>query len=137
LFSVILLLVPPPPELFSSSNTKGNNVYVPLNTFTFCCLLGREMIEKVLDKRAAALNVPLALNPEQGFEGTPLAEPIFAVFRHVIEQNLLKDPLFEMLSAILSGATMALAKLYLSEPVRVDENSLAAGLDAVGDAIKR
>lgn len=70
-------------------------------------------------------------------EAIRIAEPLQALFRRAIEQNLLKDLPFEILSALLSGAVISLAKLYLSGKVNLDETSLAAGIDAIWDMIKR
>lgn len=58
-------------------------------------------------------------------EGMRIAEPIGDLFRRAREQNLLKEMPVEMLSALMSGAVISLAKLYLSGSVEFDEVSLA------------
>ena len=70
-------------------------------------------------------------------EGMRIAEPIGDLFRRAREQNLLKEMPVEMLSALMSGAVISLAKLYLSGSVEFDEVSLAVGIDAIWDMIRR
>ncbi len=70
-------------------------------------------------------------------EAERLAKPIKDLFERAIKQNLLKKLPAEMLASIIYGATIALAKLYLSGTVALDAKSLDGGLDAIWDAIKR
>lgn len=70
-------------------------------------------------------------------EAIRIAEPVQALFKSAIEQNLLKELPFEILGAILSGAVISLAKLAISGKVKLDDTSLVAGIDAIWDMIKK
>lgn len=92
---------------------------------------------------------PSELSFSEQYENSPLitaathakairiAEPLQGLFQCAMEQNLLKELPFEMLSTLLSGAVISLAKLYISGKVNLDDTSLAAGIDAIWDMIKR
>lgn len=70
-------------------------------------------------------------------EGKRIANPLNSLFHRAVEQNLLKELPIEMLGALLSGAVSSLAKLYLSGVMKLEEESLDAGLNAIWDLIKK
>jgi len=92
---------------------------------------------------------PMELSFIEQYENSPLitdatremsmhaAEPLKALFKRAMEQNILKELPFDMLGALFSGAVISLAKLYLSGTAGFDEIYLNAGVDAIWDMIKR
>ena len=68
-------------------------------------------------------------------EAMRMAEPFEDLYRRAKEQNLLKEMPFEISCALLGGAAISLAKLYLASPDGLSEESLAMGLDALWDMI--
>jgi AcrR family transcriptional regulator len=70
-------------------------------------------------------------------ESLRIADPINQLFRQAAEQGILKEIPFEMLAALIYGATISLVKLYRSGALRFDDASLSAGLDAIWDMIER
>jgi Transcriptional regulator len=66
-----------------------------------------------------------------------IGKPISDLFQRAMEQDLLKELPFEMLNALIGSAVTGLARLYLSGAVKLEEETLAAGLDAIWDMIKR
>ncbi len=70
-------------------------------------------------------------------EGSRISAPVNTLFKQAVAQGLVKNLPLEMLGALIYGAVISLAKLYLSGNVKITETSLNAGLDAVWDMIKR
>jgi len=70
-------------------------------------------------------------------ESSRISEPAVDLFKQALEQNLLKKLPLEILGALISGATIALIKLYLSGKVKADDTSFAASIDAIWEMIKK
>lgn len=66
-----------------------------------------------------------------------MAEPFEELYRRAKKQNLLKELPFEVIGALLGGAAISLAKLYLASADGLDDESLARGLDALWDMVAR
>lgn len=66
-----------------------------------------------------------------------IVRPVEDLCKHAMEQNLLKEMPVLILSSLMGGAIISLAKLYRSGAVKLDETSLAASIDAIWDMIKR
>lgn len=65
--------------------------------------------------------------------GRPMAE----LYKRAMAEDLLKELPLEMLSTLIGSAVTGLAKLYISSAVKLKEESLEAGLDAIWDMIKK
>jgi len=69
-------------------------------------------------------------------EVTRLIQPLCDLFKSAQEEALLKKLPFEILIALYSGSVISLAKLYKAGNVRLDEQVLSGGINAIWDMIK-
>jgi len=81
-------------------------------------------------------NSPL-ISTETRKEGLRIAGPTIGLFKRAMEQGLFKELPLQIIGALISGATISFAKLYLSGDVNPDENSLTASINAIWDMVKR
>ena len=66
-----------------------------------------------------------------------IAWPWKYLFERAIKESLLKELPIEIMSAILYGAIISMAKLYLAGTVKIEESSLAMSIAAVWDMVRR
>lgn len=70
-------------------------------------------------------------------QGMQYADPIVDIFKQAKKQKLLKDLPVELLGALMSGAVIGLAKLYLSQNRTIKDPALDASLDAIWDLLRK
>ena len=66
-----------------------------------------------------------------------LMEPLCDLFESAEKENLLKDLPFEVLISLFSGAVISFAKLYKTGKIKLDEQVISTGINAIWDMIKR
>ncbi len=143
---------------FTGKDVLINALYIDIKTCLAAYTLGNYSedlpVRKAFKQLLGALIHYIIQNPSEfyfaeQYENSPLitastreeikriGKPITDLFQRAMEQDLLKELPFEMLNALIGSAISGLAKLYLSGAVKLEEDSLAAGLDAIWDMIRR
>lgn len=69
-------------------------------------------------------------------EASRLMNPLCDLFECAEAENLLKKLPFEVLITLFSGAIISLAKLYKAGTIKLDDEVLSTGIDAIWDMIK-
>jgi len=70
-------------------------------------------------------------------DGLRSAGVLIELFCRAKVENLIKEIPFEILGALIGGSMISLAKLCLSDGVKIDSNAFDVALDAMWDMLKR